>query len=136
MMSFRPFEALILIMIMANCVALAVFTPFPHQDSNAINAALVGESMLPPDLSMLSVALPHLDVSLSVGMVIALYHFVHFSHFFGILPLNHALAEPLVVNLAQEWNRLEPLSFCCSGLLVEISPFLPNRINASPHQSL
>lgn len=37
---WKPFEALILITIMANCVALAVFTPFPNSDSNATNLAL------------------------------------------------------------------------------------------------
>jgi voltage-dependent calcium channel L type alpha-1D len=37
---WKPFEALILITIMANCVALAVFTPFPNSDSNATNATL------------------------------------------------------------------------------------------------
>ena len=37
----RPFEWMILCMIFANCVALMIFTPFPRNDSNAINAALV-----------------------------------------------------------------------------------------------
>lgn len=36
----RPFEYLILLTIFANCVALAVYTPFPNSDSNSTNAAL------------------------------------------------------------------------------------------------
>ena len=35
------FEFLILITIFANCVALAVYTPYPNSDSNEVNAALV-----------------------------------------------------------------------------------------------
>ncbi|XP_077996994.1 muscle calcium channel subunit alpha-1-like [Glandiceps talaboti] len=34
---WKPFEYLILLTIFANCVALAVWTPFPHGDSNEIN---------------------------------------------------------------------------------------------------
>ena len=37
----RPFEYLILVTIFANCVALAVYTPYPKGDSNNMNAALV-----------------------------------------------------------------------------------------------
>lgn len=37
----RPFEYLILLTIFANCIALAVYTPFPCGDSNATNAILV-----------------------------------------------------------------------------------------------
>ena len=38
---WKPFEALILITIFANCVALAVYTPYPNGDSNTTNAYLV-----------------------------------------------------------------------------------------------
>ncbi|XP_071083520.1 muscle calcium channel subunit alpha-1-like isoform X5 [Haliotis cracherodii] len=37
---WRAFEYLILITIFANCIALAVYTPFPKSDSNEVNAAL------------------------------------------------------------------------------------------------
>lgn len=37
---WKPFEYLILLTIFANCVALAVYTPFPNSDSNITNAAL------------------------------------------------------------------------------------------------
>ncbi|XP_065581500.1 muscle calcium channel subunit alpha-1-like isoform X9 [Artemia franciscana] len=37
---WKPFEALILITIFANCVALAVYTPYPNGDSNTTNAYL------------------------------------------------------------------------------------------------
>ncbi|XP_055598215.1 muscle calcium channel subunit alpha-1 isoform X2 [Uranotaenia lowii] len=37
---WKPFEYLILCTIFANCVALAVYTPFPNSDSNTTNAAL------------------------------------------------------------------------------------------------
>lgn len=37
----RPFEIIILMTIFANCVALAVYIPFPEDDSNATNSNLV-----------------------------------------------------------------------------------------------
>lgn len=37
---WKPFEYLILLTIFANCVALAVYTPFPNSDSNQTNAVL------------------------------------------------------------------------------------------------
>jgi len=37
----RPFEYLILSTIFANCVALAVYTPYPEGDSNDLNTILV-----------------------------------------------------------------------------------------------
>ncbi|CAH0562347.1 unnamed protein product [Brassicogethes aeneus] len=37
---WKPFEWLILFTIFANCVALAVYTPFPYSDSNTTNAYL------------------------------------------------------------------------------------------------
>jgi len=37
----RPFEYLILTTIFANCVALAVYTPYPEGDSNDLNTILV-----------------------------------------------------------------------------------------------
>lgn len=37
---WKPFEWLILLTIFANCVALAVYTPFPNTDSNTTNAYL------------------------------------------------------------------------------------------------
>ena len=39
--TFRPFEYLILLTIFANCVALAVYTPYPNSDSNSTNLYLV-----------------------------------------------------------------------------------------------
>jgi len=37
----RPFEYLILVTIFANCVALAVYKPYPDGDSNDLNTILV-----------------------------------------------------------------------------------------------
>ncbi|BFZ10577.1 hypothetical protein BsWGS_13616 [Bradybaena similaris] len=37
---YKAFEILVLITIFANCVALAIYTPYPNSDSNYINAAL------------------------------------------------------------------------------------------------
>ncbi len=53
--SFTPFEWLILITIFANCVALAIATPFPQNDSNTINLTLVssGVSTMSPALLLL-----------------------------------------------------------------------------------
>ena len=36
-----PFEYLILLTIFANCIALAIYTPYPQGDSNDLNNALV-----------------------------------------------------------------------------------------------
>ncbi|KAA8580174.1 hypothetical protein FQN60_005709 [Etheostoma spectabile] len=38
---WKPFEIIILMTIFANCVALAVYIPFPEDDSNATNSNLV-----------------------------------------------------------------------------------------------
>lgn len=40
----RPFEIIILMTIFANCVALAVYIPFPEDDSNATNSNLVSRA--------------------------------------------------------------------------------------------
>ncbi|TNN65166.1 Voltage-dependent L-type calcium channel subunit alpha-1C [Liparis tanakae] len=40
--SEKPFEIIILMTIFANCVALAVYIPFPEDDSNATNSNLMG----------------------------------------------------------------------------------------------
>ena len=37
----RPFEYLILVTIFTNCVALAVYKPYPDGDSNDLNTILV-----------------------------------------------------------------------------------------------
>lgn len=39
----RPFEIIILMTIFANCVALAIYIPFPEDDSNATNSNLVSK---------------------------------------------------------------------------------------------
>lgn len=39
--SSRPFDIFILLSIFANCVALAVYIPFPEDDSNSTNHDLV-----------------------------------------------------------------------------------------------
>jgi len=39
----RPFEYLVLVTIFANCVALAVYTPYPDGDSNELNTILVSQ---------------------------------------------------------------------------------------------
>lgn len=41
----RPFEIIILMTIFANCVALAVYIPFPEDDSNATNSNLVSDML-------------------------------------------------------------------------------------------
>ena len=38
---WKPFEFLILFTILGNCVALAVYTPFPSEDTNEMNLILV-----------------------------------------------------------------------------------------------
>lgn len=42
----RPFEIIILLTIFANCVALAIYIPFPEDDSNATNSNLVSTPCL------------------------------------------------------------------------------------------
>ena len=41
---WKPFEFLILFTILGNCVALAVYTPFPEEDTNEMNLILVREA--------------------------------------------------------------------------------------------
>ncbi|KAK6292377.1 hypothetical protein J4Q44_G00369610, partial [Coregonus suidteri] len=41
---WKPFEIIILMTIFANCVALAVYIPFPEDDSNATNSNLVSRT--------------------------------------------------------------------------------------------
>lgn len=43
----RPFEIIILLTIFANCVALAIYIPFPEDDSNATNSNLVSPHEYP-----------------------------------------------------------------------------------------
>ena len=40
-MRFRPFDIVILLTIFANCIALAIYVPYPNEDSNATNEILV-----------------------------------------------------------------------------------------------
>lgn len=40
----RPFDIFILISIFANCVALAIYIPFPGDDSNSTNQELVSSA--------------------------------------------------------------------------------------------
>ncbi|KAJ0057376.1 hypothetical protein NL108_005283 [Boleophthalmus pectinirostris] len=42
---WKPFEIIILMTIFANCVALAVYIPFPEDDSNATNSNLVSPAL-------------------------------------------------------------------------------------------
>lgn len=42
----RPFDIFILIAIFANCMALAVYVPFPEDDSNSTNHDLVSSLYL------------------------------------------------------------------------------------------
>lgn len=41
---WKPFEFLILLTILGNCVALAVYTPFPAEDTNETNLILVSQN--------------------------------------------------------------------------------------------
>ena len=46
LVEWKPFDFFILSTIIGNCVCLAVYTPFPGQDSNETNAILVGRRSL------------------------------------------------------------------------------------------
>ena len=52
--SLTPFEFLILITIFANCIALAVYKPYPKADSNNVNATLVSVRVILEDLVEIS----------------------------------------------------------------------------------
>ncbi|RXN01104.1 Voltage-dependent L-type calcium channel subunit alpha-1C [Acipenser ruthenus] len=53
----EPFEIIILLTIFANCVALAVYIPFPEDDSNATNSNLsVSGYTVSPGLKLLAVS--------------------------------------------------------------------------------
>lgn len=43
----RPFDIFILLAIFANCVALAIYIPFPEDDSNSTNHNLVSDFSVP-----------------------------------------------------------------------------------------
>ena len=43
---WKPFEFLILLTILGNCVALAVYTPFPEEDTNETNLILVSQIVI------------------------------------------------------------------------------------------
>ena len=43
---WKPFEFLILFTILGNCVALAVYPPFPSEDTNEMNLILVSEIII------------------------------------------------------------------------------------------
>ena len=58
---YRPFEYLILLTIFANCVALAVYTPFPNGDSNVTNGILVNTLLLQLDYGLLQTLLTGKD---------------------------------------------------------------------------
>lgn len=45
----RPFDIFILLSIFANCVALAIYIPFPGDDSNSTNQELVSDTSHLPD---------------------------------------------------------------------------------------
>lgn len=53
--TLRPFEIIILMTIFANCVALAVYIPFPEDDSNATNSNLVSKCLTAIQLIVLLV---------------------------------------------------------------------------------
>lgn len=57
----RPFDIFILLSIFANCVALAVYIPFPEDDSNSTNHDLV--STAAPALSVRSTFLLFAEIS-------------------------------------------------------------------------
>lgn len=44
MLLSRPFDIFILLSIFANCVALAIYIPFPGDDSNSTNQELVSDA--------------------------------------------------------------------------------------------
>lgn len=55
----RPFDIFILLSIFANCVALAVYVPFPEDDSNSTNHDLVSTAAPPlSDSSFIYFELP------------------------------------------------------------------------------
>ena len=42
---WKPFDFLIIITILCNCIALAVYSPFPMDDTDETNLILVGEDL-------------------------------------------------------------------------------------------
>uniref|UniRef100_A0A8C5AC68 Voltage-dependent L-type calcium channel subunit alpha-1C n=1 Tax=Gadus morhua TaxID=8049 RepID=A0A8C5AC68_GADMO len=68
---WKPFEIIILMTIFANCVALAVYIPFPEDDSNATNSNLVSTHPPPHPLPThpLSSAPLHCPAPLRPGLI-------------------------------------------------------------------
>ena len=44
---WKPFDFLIIITILCNCIALAVYSPFPMDDTDETNLILVGQTERP-----------------------------------------------------------------------------------------
>lgn len=82
---FRPFDIFILIAIFANCMALAVYVPFPEDDSNSTNHDLVSNlhvivtlSPIHPFLMSILSSLHRTDAT--GGWLVLLLVVVSFSH--------------------------------------------------------
>uniref|UniRef100_A0A8C1QGQ1 Voltage-dependent L-type calcium channel subunit alpha n=1 Tax=Cyprinus carpio TaxID=7962 RepID=A0A8C1QGQ1_CYPCA len=69
LVEWKPFDIFILIAIFANCMALAVYIPFPEDDSNSTNHDLVNFSFV----LLLTVNLFSLSLSLSLSLYIYIY---------------------------------------------------------------
>ena len=97
---FRPFEYLILITIFANCVALAVYTPYPKGDSNNMNAALVSTLLIILFLSLLVSTMPIILFS-SFSFTASKYHAYYtllssFKHLISVSLSHHADRNVLI----------------------------------------
>ena len=55
LVEWKPFDFLIIITILCNCIALAVYSPFPMDDTDETNLILVGQANYQCRVIMLSV---------------------------------------------------------------------------------
>ncbi|KAF4795135.1 hypothetical protein TURU_095687 [Turdus rufiventris] len=60
---WKPFEIIILLTIFANCVALAIYIPFPEDDSNATNSNLTSDHNLSCDIIALFTTFLRIELS-------------------------------------------------------------------------
>lgn len=79
----RPFDIFILLSIFANCVALAIYIPFPGDDSNSTNQELVsllenietrlGDVMDTQGFAEISLTMPYRNARIPVAVKCRIY---------------------------------------------------------------
>uniref|UniRef100_A0A8B9LEK5 Voltage-dependent L-type calcium channel subunit alpha n=1 Tax=Astyanax mexicanus TaxID=7994 RepID=A0A8B9LEK5_ASTMX len=70
LVEWKPFDIFILLSIFANCVALAVYVPFPEDDSNSTNHDLVSTAIIFSILGLIEYRILQLDYKILFSVVL------------------------------------------------------------------